>query len=336
MDGTSLEIRLDKSGPSIVWGLDRDFDGHGLEGGPDPVLPDNQTVAGPDNVSHNNQTIFPAVITFGDSIVDTGNNDYIPTIVKSDFEPYGKDFDGGKPTGRFSNGKVPSDLIADTLGIKKTIPSYLQPNLQLQDLLTGVSFASAGSGYDPFTSRLVHVLSPDDQINMFKEYIERVKAGVGEQRLATLLSKSLFISVFASNDLANSFSNPFRRLQYDGDRYSDLMVNCARDFYQRTLEGGILRDCSDITNKLSVLYNTKLSLMINALNKEHPDMRLVYIDIYNTLLSMIKTPAKYVCVVIIGSSLPFQGLLEQDWKRVEKNSGNWEIYGLDQKQSSTY
>ncbi|XP_038699367.1 GDSL esterase/lipase EXL3-like [Tripterygium wilfordii] len=285
--------------------------------GPDPVLPDNQTVAGPDNVSHNNQTIFPAVITFGDSIVDTGNNDYIPTIVKSDFEPYGKDFDGGKPTGRFSNGKVPSDLIADTLGIKKTIPSYLQPNLQLQDLLTGVSFASAGSGYDPFTSRLVHVLSPDDQINMFKEYIERVKAGVGEQRLATLLSKSLFISVFASNDLANSFSNPFRRLQYDGDRYSDLMVNCARDFYQklyalgarkiavfsappigclplkRTLEGGILRDCSDITNKLSVLYNTKLSLMINALNKEHPDMRLVYIDIYNTLLSMIKTPAKY-------------------------------------------
>jgi len=54
---------------------------------------------------------FPAVIVFGDSILDTGNNDYIETIMKADFKPYGRDFLGGKPTGRFSNGRIPSDFL---------------------------------------------------------------------------------------------------------------------------------------------------------------------------------------------------------------------------------
>jgi len=53
----------------------------------------------------------PAVLAFGDSIVDSGNNNNIKTLVKCDFPPYGKDFVGGKPTGRFCNGKIPSDII---------------------------------------------------------------------------------------------------------------------------------------------------------------------------------------------------------------------------------
>lgn len=59
-----------------------------------------------------NETI-PAVIVFGDSIVDPGNNNYVNTIVKCNFQPYGRDFTGKKPTGRFSNGRVPSDLLGD-------------------------------------------------------------------------------------------------------------------------------------------------------------------------------------------------------------------------------
>lgn len=57
-----------------------------------------------------NETI-PALIVFGDSIVDTGSNNELITVAKCNFFPYGKDFPGGKPTGRFSNGKVPSDFI---------------------------------------------------------------------------------------------------------------------------------------------------------------------------------------------------------------------------------
>lgn len=54
---------------------------------------------------------IPAVIVFGDSIVDAGNNNHLNTPAKCNFPPYGRDFMGGVSTGRFSNGKVPSDLI---------------------------------------------------------------------------------------------------------------------------------------------------------------------------------------------------------------------------------
>ena len=51
----------------------------------------------------------PALIVFGDSTVDTGNNNYISTVIRSDFAPYGRDLrvgGGGQPTGRFSNGRL--------------------------------------------------------------------------------------------------------------------------------------------------------------------------------------------------------------------------------------
>ncbi|GAB2231933.1 hypothetical protein Drorol1_Dr00010952 [Drosera rotundifolia] len=53
----------------------------------------------------------PAIFVFGDSIVDSGNNNYIITACRSNFVPYGRNFEGCKPTGRFTNGKVPSDLF---------------------------------------------------------------------------------------------------------------------------------------------------------------------------------------------------------------------------------
>lgn len=53
----------------------------------------------------------PAVIVFGDSIMDPGNNNDIETIIKCNFPPYGVNFTGHKPTGRFCNGKIPTDFI---------------------------------------------------------------------------------------------------------------------------------------------------------------------------------------------------------------------------------
>ena len=53
----------------------------------------------------------PAVLVFGDSIVDPGNNNYIKTMMKADIPPYGRDFEGGNPTGRFNNGRIASDLF---------------------------------------------------------------------------------------------------------------------------------------------------------------------------------------------------------------------------------
>lgn len=53
----------------------------------------------------------PAVFGFGDSIVDQGNNNYVSTPAKCLYPPYGKDFMGGLPSGRFTNGKTPIDIM---------------------------------------------------------------------------------------------------------------------------------------------------------------------------------------------------------------------------------
>ena len=55
---------------------------------------------------------------------------------------------------------------AEELGIKKLLPAYLDPALQPSDLLTGVSFASGASGYDPLTPKIsVHKISFKEDIN---------------------------------------------------------------------------------------------------------------------------------------------------------------------------
>lgn len=58
---------------------------------------------------------LPAVIIFGDSIMDTGNNNNLKSVIKCNFPPYGQNFPGKVPTGRFGNGKVPSDFIGTTI-----------------------------------------------------------------------------------------------------------------------------------------------------------------------------------------------------------------------------
>lgn len=94
----------------------------------------------------------PAVIVFGDSSVDAGNNNVISTVLKSNFAPYGRDFYGGRATGRFSNGRVPSDFISEAFGLRPFVPAYLDPMYNISDFAVGVNFASAGTGFDNATS----------------------------------------------------------------------------------------------------------------------------------------------------------------------------------------
>jgi hypothetical protein len=94
----------------------------------------------------------PAVIVFGDSTVDTGNNNLIGTMLKSNFPPYGRDMAGAKATGRFCNGRLPPDFISEALGLPTLVPAYLDPAYGIQDFARGVCFASAGTGLDNATA----------------------------------------------------------------------------------------------------------------------------------------------------------------------------------------
>lgn len=94
----------------------------------------------------------PAIIVFGDSTVDAGNNNAIGTMLKSNFRPYGRDFAGGRPTGRFCNGRIPPDFISEAFGLPPLVPAYLDPAYGIRDFARGVCFASAGTGLDNATS----------------------------------------------------------------------------------------------------------------------------------------------------------------------------------------
>lgn len=95
---------------------------------------------------------IPAVIVFGDSTVDPGNNNVIGTILKSNFPPYGRDLKNKMPTGRFCNGKLSTDFISEAVGLPSLVPAYLDPAYSIKDFAKGVSFASAGTGLDSATS----------------------------------------------------------------------------------------------------------------------------------------------------------------------------------------
>ena len=55
----------------------------------------------------------PCLFIFGDSLVDNGNNNRLQSLARADYMPYGIDFPGGRPTGRFSNGKTTVDVIGE-------------------------------------------------------------------------------------------------------------------------------------------------------------------------------------------------------------------------------
>ncbi|KAJ9186424.1 hypothetical protein P3X46_001997 [Hevea brasiliensis] len=258
---------------------------------------------------------IPAVIAFGDSILDTGNNNNLKTLTKCNVPPYGRNFPGGIATGRCSDGKIFSDLVASGVGVKDLLPAYLDPNLQDNDLPTGVSFASAGSGLDPLTAGIQSILSITDQFHLFEEYTSKLKRVVGEEKAEAIIFNSLFVISSGNNDLAITyFILHLKSLQYDVSSYTSLLVSRATKFVKdlyglgarriaflvtipigcvpffRTVEGGLYRACGEDSNQAANMFNYKLSSELSVLNSSLANATIFYLDVYNPLLALIQNP----------------------------------------------
>ncbi|XP_028773914.1 GDSL esterase/lipase 5, partial [Neltuma alba] len=94
--------------------------------------------------SHHRTTGKAAFFIFGDSLLDAGNNNYINTTAldQANFWPYGETY-FNFPTGRFSDGRLISDFIAEYANLPLIAP-FLQPGNR--NYHNGVNFASAGAG----------------------------------------------------------------------------------------------------------------------------------------------------------------------------------------------
>lgn len=72
-----------------------------------------------------------------------------------------------------------------------------------------------------------------DQLNLFREYKEKLKAIAGEKKAAYIIDKSIYLIVTGSDDLANTyFTAQLRRLEYDLPSYVNFVVQSASSFYQ--------------------------------------------------------------------------------------------------------
>lgn len=214
------------------------------------------------NADANNTTqpLFPAILIFGDSTADTGNNNYYSqTVFKAKHLPYGVDLPGHEANGRFSNGKIISDVISTKLNIKEFVPPFLQPNISDQDIVTGVCFASAGAGYDDRTSLSSNAIPVSQQPSMFKNYIARLKGIVGDKKAMEIINNALVVISAGPNDfILNFYDIPTRRLEY-------TTIYGYQDFVLKRLDGFVrvkfrnfvflgLRPVVDIS--LSYFFNT--------------------------------------------------------------------------------
>ncbi|XP_031091978.1 GDSL esterase/lipase At5g45960-like [Ipomoea triloba] len=266
-----------------------------------------------------NNTIS-GIFIFGDSTVDSGNNNFIRTVSKCDFAPYGRDFDQNHtPTGRFTNGRLVTDFISSYVGIKEFVPPYLDSSLGTEELITGVSFASGGSGYDPLTSRINGVIPMEQQLQYFREYRARIAGAIGEENTKLLISKAAFLISAGTNDLVvNYYGTPFRRQNFTVSQYQHFLLQLTHDFIQELIKEGAQligivglppigclpivittfsgrpfsgRQCLDTYSAVAREYNQMLQDSLQTMKNECK--RIVYADIYKPIDDMVQNPTKY-------------------------------------------
>ncbi|XP_071704567.1 GDSL esterase/lipase EXL3-like [Rutidosis leptorrhynchoides] len=267
--------------------------------------------------------VAPAVLLFGDSFVDQGNNNYVTNAGKANYPPYGKDFPGEISTGRWSNGKSLADGFANALGVKEYVPAYLDPSIQVKDLVTGVSFASGSTGYDPDTAKENKALSLETQLDMFKQYIKKLKMNIGEVVTNNVITNSVCLLLGGSNDIQIKFFGiPYKRRQNDVRVYAKTLVTFALSYVQelhklgarriavfgapplgcfpeqRTVGGGPLRKCVDNLNAAFQWYNDILKRELQNLSSVFPESKFAYVDFYNPVLSVMENHRNYGFEVI--------------------------------------
>uniref|UniRef100_A0ACD5UH56 Uncharacterized protein n=1 Tax=Avena sativa TaxID=4498 RepID=A0ACD5UH56_AVESA len=267
--------------------------------------------------------VVPAVIVFGDSTVDTGNNNAINTVLKSNFPPYGRDLHlpgggSGAATGRFCNGRLPPDFVSEAFGLPPLVPAYLDPKYGIKDFATGVVFASAGTGLDNRTASVLAVLPLLKEIEYFKEYQQRLAKYAGRDRAKYIVSNAAYIVSVGTNDFLENYYLLVtgRFLEFSVSEYSDFLVARAEEFLtaiyklgarrvtfaglpaigcvplERTLnllDGG---GCNEDYNKVAQEYNVRVKAMIARLRAKFRGFRLGYINIYDSMVDLIKHPEK--------------------------------------------
>ncbi|MED6108909.1 hypothetical protein PIB30_028514 [Stylosanthes scabra] len=252
----------------------------------------------------------PANFVFGDSLVDVGNNNYIPTLSRANYVPFGIDF-GGKPTGRFTNGRTIVDIIGEELGMGYT-PPYLAPTTVGPVILKGVNYASGGGGILNLTGKIFGGrINFDAQLDNFENTRQDIISSIGVNAALDLFRRGLFSVTIGSNDFINNYLTPavtiadqqlttpevfvntmlsrFRgqltRLFNLGARKIIVVnvgpIGCIPNQRDANIDAG--DDCVSFPNQLAQMFNTQLKVLVAELSANLKGSMFVYADVYTIL-----------------------------------------------------
>ncbi|KAK7266820.1 hypothetical protein RIF29_19476 [Crotalaria pallida] len=235
-----------------------------------------------------------AFFVFGDSLVDSGNNNYLATTARANAPPYGIDYPTHMPTGRFSNGYNIPDLISQKIGTESPLP-YLSPQLTGEKLLIGANFASAGIGILNDTGiQFVNIIRMYRQLENFREYRSRVEALIGASEAKTLVNQALVLITVGGNDFVNNYylvPNSVRSQQYPLPEYVKFLISEYRKHLKKLHGFGVRRvlvtgtgplgcvpaemaqrstngECSAELQEAAALFNPQLERMLLDLNRK--------------------------------------------------------------------
>ncbi|KAM3404131.1 hypothetical protein ACQJBY_007303 [Aegilops geniculata] len=158
-------------------------------------------------------TLVPAVFVIGgDSTAEVGANNYLGTLARADREPYGRGFSTHRPAGRFSNGRVPVDYLAEKLGLP-FVPPYLEQSMRMGvgsvglsnigGMIQGINYASAAAGIlSSCGSELGMHVSLTQQVQQVEDTYEQLALALGEAAKSIC---SVFFASIGSNDFIHYY-----------------------------------------------------------------------------------------------------------------------------------
>ncbi|MCD7451684.1 hypothetical protein HAX54_013005, partial [Datura stramonium] len=278
---------------------------------------------------------------FGDSLTEVGNNNYLPSLAKSNYPFYGIDYEGGMATGRFTNGRT----IAAKLGIESP-PPFLSLGPNDDAILKGVNYASGGAGILNDTGLyFIQRMTFDDQIKSFEETKEAIKAKIGQEAAEEHVNEAIYFIGMGSNDYVNNFLQPFFAFgqQYTHDEFVELLTSTLGEQFTRLHQLGARKMvfhglgplgcipsqrvkstegmCLEQVNLWVQEFNSKVKNLIDDLNKHLQYAQITFADTYPIVLDLIENPTAYgfkisnasccnVDTIVGGLCLPSSNLCE--------------------------
>ncbi|KAF9615221.1 hypothetical protein IFM89_022483 [Coptis chinensis] len=264
----------------------------------------------------NKITSSSAFFIFGDSSVDPGNNNYINTIQKigANYEPYGQNGFFQEPTGRFSDGRVVVDYIAEYANLP-IIPPFLLPSAEFTH---GANFASGGAGILSETNRGV-VIDLKTQLKNFEEVQKTLRENLGDEKTNELISEAVYFFSIGSNDYMGGYlGNPVMQQNYLPEEYVGMVIGNLTNAIQVLYEKGgrkfgfislpplgclpALRALNTKDNEdgcfqdacaLGLAHNNALSAVLTSLEHIFKGFKYCNSNFYNWLNNIIQNPSLF-------------------------------------------